>query len=66
VGPITENPIPSWASDSDVCAKKRSGDSCVADSQYCKYTFTGKPQCCSRAQAAESDSVYSNKVQPSQ
>jgi hypothetical protein len=46
VTPITENPIPTWASDADVCAKKRSCDSCT-ESQYCKYTFTGKPQCCS-------------------
>jgi len=45
VSPISVNPIPSWASDSDTCATKRSCDACTND-QYCKYTFTGKPQCC--------------------
>jgi hypothetical protein len=49
VTPITENPIPSWASDSDVCSKKRSCDACT-EAQYCKYTFTGRPQCCEPAQ----------------
>ena len=53
VTPITENPIPSWASDSDVCSKKRSCDACTGE-QYCKYTFSGKPQCC---EAASEDKV---------
>jgi len=52
VTPITENPIPDWASDADICVKKRSCDSCI-ESQYCKYTFTGKPQCCSAPPAIQ-------------
>jgi hypothetical protein len=51
VTPITENPIPSWASESDSCNTKRSCDACT-DSQYCKYTFSGKPQCCEAAKVA--------------
>jgi len=49
VTPITTNPIPAWASDADSCSTKRSCDSCM-ESQYCKYTFSGKPQCCSAPQ----------------
>jgi len=58
VTPITENPIPSWASDADICIKKRSCDACT-ESQYCKYTFTGKPQCCSPPEG-----VYSPVLRP--
>jgi len=57
VTPITENPIPDWASDADACSKKRSCDSCT-ETQYCKYTFTGKPQCCSPP-----PSIYSTVLQ---
>ena len=51
ITPITENPIPSWASDSDSCNTKRSCDACT-EAQYCKYTFSGKPQCCEAAKEA--------------
>jgi len=53
VTPIVADPIPSWASDADICNTKRSCDSCT-ESQYCKYTFSGKPQCCSRPQPVAS------------
>jgi hypothetical protein len=51
VGPIEEDPIPSWASASDLCQRKRSCDVCESSStQYCKYTDTGIPTCCTNAQ----------------
>jgi len=63
VTPITKNPIPGWASDADVCSTKRSCDSCT-ESQYCKYTFSGKPQCCSAPQhaASERQGVYATSL----
>jgi hypothetical protein len=57
VSPITENPIPEWASETDVCSKKRSCDACTEGS-YCKYTFSGKPQCCSKASTEEKVNLY--------
>jgi len=46
ITPITENPIPSWASPNDICVRKRSCDACL-ENQYCKYTMSGRPSCCS-------------------
>jgi hypothetical protein len=46
VTPITENPIPSWASDNDTCVRKRSCDNCLFG-QYCRYNQRGVAKCCS-------------------
>jgi len=49
-----ENPVPSWASPSDVCVRGRTCDDCNLrlngpDSAYCKYSETGESLCCARA-----------------
>jgi hypothetical protein len=59
ITPVTENPIPSWASESDHCTKKRSCDACT-DGQYCRYSFIGNPQCCEPA--AKQQGVYSAEM----
>lgn len=64
VGPIEEDPIPPWASTSDVCSKRRSCDVC-GDNSYCKYTETGIPQCCVSANESEKESVSSGADEPS-
>jgi len=55
ISPITENPIPKEASSVDSCQKLRSCDMCK-EKQYCKYTSSGVPQCCTLA------SEFGNKI----
>jgi len=51
VSPIIADPIPSWASRSDVCGHVGSCDACTADeTQYCKYNKKGQPKCCKKAE----------------
>jgi len=51
VSPIVENPIPSWASRSDLCEHVGSCDSCNStDEQYCKYNKKGQPKCCKKSE----------------
>jgi hypothetical protein len=48
VSPITQNPIPDWATDADLCLSMDRGCDACNTTEYCKYTANGSPMCCSR------------------
>lgn len=53
---------PAWADlQNDVCVTKRSCDLCLSESQYCRYTESGRSKCCS---SRETQQVVAEAVAP--